>query len=67
MLIYIVLPCEVSPCQNGGVCLNEEDGSFKCNCTTGYTGLICTKKGNCLHKKHKNNKFMFIKYIFTKT
>ena len=41
-----MLPCEVSPCQNGGVCSNEKDGNFKCTCTNGYTGLVCTRKGN---------------------
>ncbi len=59
MFIYIVLPCEVSPCQNGGACVNEENGNFKCNCTTGYTGLVCTKKGNCMStQKHNNNRFI---------
>ena len=41
----IVLPCEVSPCQNGGICSNEKDGKFKCVCHFGYTGLVCTRKG----------------------
>jgi hypothetical protein len=58
LIFYTVLPCEVSPCQNGGVCSNEEDGSFKCTCTTGYTGLMCTRKGNCMYVKLKNNNYL---------
>ena len=70
MFIYIVLPCEVSPCQNGGACVNEENGNFKCNCTTGYTGLVCTKKGNCLHKNITTTNLLIqclFVCIFTKT
>ena len=30
-----------SPCQNGGICMNEP-GNFTCDCTgTGYTGDTC--------------------------
>ena len=46
----IVLPCEVHPCKNGGICSNEKDGGFKCACRNGYGGLLCTQKGiRCIY------------------
>ncbi|KAG7338750.1 EGF-like domain containing protein [Nitzschia inconspicua] len=30
-----------SDCLNGGVCRKEENGSFRCNCPTGYRGERC--------------------------
>ena len=32
--------CEENPCQNGGVCENEED-TYTCNCIEGFTGDNC--------------------------
>ena len=35
--------CQTSkPCQNEGTCENVP-GSYKCTCTTGYTGKDCQK------------------------
>ena len=32
--------CAQSPCQNGGVCVNEP-GSFSCDCASGWSGELC--------------------------
>lgn len=34
-------PCESEPCQNGGTCVNNEDGTYKCECLTGWIGKNC--------------------------
>ncbi|XP_072316477.1 brevican core protein isoform X2 [Eucyclogobius newberryi] len=31
----------VSPCLNGGTCIQEESGEYRCICLPGYTGLLC--------------------------
>ena len=33
--------CASDPCDNGGTCINEENG-FTCQCVGGYTGENCT-------------------------
>ncbi|OCT66526.1 brevican core protein isoform X2 [Xenopus laevis] len=33
--------CYPNPCGNGGTCIDEEDGDFRCLCLPGYTGKIC--------------------------
>lgn len=33
----------LNPCQNGGTC-TEAQGSYKCDCTPGWTGLSCEGK-----------------------
>ena len=42
--------CNPGPCQNGGACNVDNDGSFgRCDCTTGWTGTHCqTGKLQCL-------------------
>jgi hypothetical protein len=40
--------CSVNPCQNGGVCSVIGGGGFICNCTAGFTGLLCETAGNSL-------------------
>ena len=32
--------CESNPCQNGGTCLDGEDG-FMCECPEGFEGQLC--------------------------
>jgi hypothetical protein len=34
-------PCEAKPCKNAAVCVDNADGSFKCECTPGYEGAHC--------------------------
>ncbi|GAB1868117.1 Protein crumbs [Camponotus japonicus] len=34
-------PCESKPCHNGGICIEDEDGNFVCNCKSGFTGNLC--------------------------
>lgn len=34
-------PCESKPCHNGGICIEDEDGNFVCNCKSGFTGSLC--------------------------
>ena len=37
-------PCQSSPCQNGGVCIQVRYGRFRCECTgTGFYGDSCGK------------------------
>ena len=33
--------CEPSPCQNGGTCVARGDGTFVCNCPSGFIGQLC--------------------------
>ena len=32
--------CSSDPCQHSGVCV-QSNGTFTCNCTTGYAGVMC--------------------------
>ena len=32
------------PCLNGGVCKDEDDGSYSCQCPEGYEGDLCESK-----------------------
>ena len=36
--------CAPSPCQNGGVCVDQVN-SYQCNCATGYIGTNCETRG----------------------
>ena len=42
--MFLVNPCDSSPCKNRGTCENDED-SFTCNCTEKFQGLTCEEKG----------------------
>ena len=33
--------CDSSPCENGATCINN-NGSFTCICSAGYTGSLCS-------------------------
>ncbi|KAM4014538.1 brevican core protein isoform 4-T4 [Anomaloglossus baeobatrachus] len=33
--------CYPNPCENGGTCIDEEDGEFRCLCLPGYFGKVC--------------------------
>ena len=46
IFIFLVLPCEVSPCRNGGICTNDKEDGFKCACKNGFGGTFCDRKGN---------------------
>uniref|UniRef100_A0A8C6ULA4 Neurogenic locus notch homolog protein 1 n=1 Tax=Neogobius melanostomus TaxID=47308 RepID=A0A8C6ULA4_9GOBI len=35
------LPCNPSPCLNGGTCLQKGDTSYECSCVPGFTGKNC--------------------------
>ncbi|KAK7886951.1 hypothetical protein WMY93_026572 [Mugilogobius chulae] len=40
--------CLVSPCLNGGTCIEEESGEYRCVCLPGYTGDLCQSDlGQC--------------------
>lgn len=43
-------PCMPNPCQNDGVCVvTESDLAYQCNCSSAWTGLLCTTDVNeCL-------------------
>ena len=34
-------PCSMTPCSNGGSCLNLPEGNYKCTCKSGWTGKQC--------------------------
>ena len=45
--------CLDEPCQNGGTCVDREEGGVNCTCTEEFFGDYCTKsnseyKGNAL-------------------
>ena len=44
----IPLPCEISPCFNGGACNNIE-GTAVCRCVNGFGGLSC-QSGKVIYK-----------------
>lgn len=38
-------PCISNPCRNGGTCLSEPPGDYKCVCPLGVDGLLCQVEG----------------------
>ena len=43
------MTCQDVPCQNGGTCVDKEDGGVKCACTEEFVGDYCKDiefKGN---------------------
>ena len=45
--------CRDLPCQNGGTCVDKEEGGVSCTCTEEFVGDYCTNsnaefKGNAL-------------------
>ncbi len=40
MCEVVISPCAVSPCQNFGTCV-EQDNSFVCECQNGFSGAMC--------------------------
>ena len=42
--IYVVYPCDSSPCENNGTCENTQ-GNFKCICKEQYDGDTCKSRG----------------------
>ncbi|XP_052086300.1 MAM and LDL-receptor class A domain-containing protein 1-like [Mytilus californianus] len=34
-------PCGSFPCQNAGICSNNQDGTYQCSCKTGFAGSEC--------------------------
>ena len=34
-------PCSSNPCQNGGFCRDNGNGTFSCSCKGPYTGFNC--------------------------
>ncbi len=45
ILNNLVQPCEIKPCKNNGVCVNEEGGRFTCKCKEGFGGTFCDRIG----------------------
>ena len=44
MAVFLVNPCDSSPCKNGGTCDGIED-RFICKCVEGFDGDTCEEKG----------------------
>lgn len=42
-LCQIADPCNAMPCQNGGKCVLEAAGQFRCDCPTGLAGDRCDR------------------------
>ena len=63
MCEVMVDPCAMSPCDNGGICVNIGENSFECICSSGYTGddcgieisycesVLCDNGGTCVSDK----------------
>ena len=39
-LLADINECESNPCENGGTCMDLEDG-YNCACELGFTGTVC--------------------------
>ena len=33
--------CRITPCQNGGTCVNAGPNQYRCDCIPGYNGTNC--------------------------
>uniref|UniRef100_A0A8C7Y4R1 Neurogenic locus notch homolog protein 1 n=1 Tax=Oryzias sinensis TaxID=183150 RepID=A0A8C7Y4R1_9TELE len=40
------LPCNPSPCLNGGTCIQKGETSYECSCVPGFTGKNCSSNIN---------------------
>lgn len=40
-------PCFSTPCQNGGICMNDSNSSYTCECPLGYYGDRCQNRNPC--------------------
>lgn len=43
-LFSVIKPCLSNPCQNGGSCNDNSDGTYICTCQSGFTGDMCQKR-----------------------
>ncbi|XP_077400438.1 hepatocyte growth factor activator serine protease [Vanacampus margaritifer] len=51
----ITNPCQVKPCQNGGICTLITRGlAFECSCPDGFSGKLCERKQcyETIHLRH---------------
>ncbi len=53
--------CDVNPCRNSAVCVDNDDGTFTCKCQPNYEGILCEKKGK---KKFHNSLILIELYIY---
>lgn len=40
-------PCDLRPCQNGGICDVESEHEYNCTCANGFSGDACEITENC--------------------
>ena len=52
-MFIVVDVCEPNPCQNSGSCIPSGD-SFVCNCTEGFTGVLCQSINYCASNPCQN-------------
>ncbi|XP_078342465.1 uncharacterized protein LOC144628269 isoform X2 [Oculina patagonica] len=45
-IVEEVDPCSMTPCANGGLCLNLPEGNYTCTCAPGWTGKQCEVPGS---------------------
>ena len=57
----LIAPCNVQSCQNGGTCLEIEEGST-CLCPGGYTGPMCETSLCEISDPCQNNGICFVAY-----
>jgi hypothetical protein len=58
VLINSIDPCASSPCENNGLCINN-DGNYVCACLVGYAGDKCQWLDCCLNNPCKNSASCF--------
>ena len=49
LFIFIVNPCDSSPCKNGATC-QSVNGKFSCECVEGFEGKTCEEKGTIKYR-----------------
>ena len=52
--------CRITPCQNGGTCVNVGANQYQCNCKNGYNGTNCENGKSLVRQMHYYLNFIAI-------